>query len=122
MRKLDAEAKIHGCIAVASDAELSSLSKEFSMLGQLGISKIFVSKHEKFSHFLPEIMAPWMHALLKEKGPAKAVSHVLASSSSAAVKNWFPRLGALLDVAPLSEVVSIESASVFTRPIYAGTI
>ena len=35
-------------------------------------------------------------------------------------KNVMPRVAALLDVAQLSEIVAVESADTFQRPIYAG--
>jgi electron transfer flavoprotein alpha subunit len=35
-------------------------------------------------------------------------------------KNYMPRVAALLDVAQISEIMSVESADTFTRPIYAG--
>ena len=33
-----------------------------------------------------------------------------------------PRVAALLDVAQMSEIVSVESADTFVRPIYAGNV
>ena len=37
-------------------------------------------------------------------------------------KNFMPRIAALLDVAQISEIVAVESPSVFVRPIYAGNV
>ena len=37
-------------------------------------------------------------------------------------KNIMPRVAALLDVAQISEVTSVESADTFQRPIYAGNV
>ena len=53
------------------------------------------------------------------KGLAGAYSHVLAPATPAG-KNVLPRVAALLDVAQISEIVAIEAADTFVRPIYAG--
>lgn len=46
-------------------------------------------------------------------------SHVLAPATSNG-KNLLPRVAALLDVDQISEIISVESAATFKRPIYAG--
>jgi electron transfer flavoprotein alpha subunit len=46
-------------------------------------------------------------------------THVVAASSNAA-KNFLPRLGAQLDIAPITDVLSIVDKDTFVRPMYAG--
>jgi len=46
-------------------------------------------------------------------------SHILASATTTG-KDFLPRSAALLDVNMISEVIGVESADTFTRPIYAG--
>jgi len=46
-------------------------------------------------------------------------SHILASATTSG-KNFMPRVGAKLDVQPISDITSVESTDTFKRPIYAG--
>src|SRR5690606_15919093 len=46
-------------------------------------------------------------------------SHVLAPATTNG-KNYLPRVAALLDVDQISEIIAVESADTFKRPIYAG--
>ncbi|NYS76288.1 MULTISPECIES: FAD-binding protein [Halomonadaceae] len=78
-----------------------------------GINKVRVADNAVYAHQLAEPMG----ALLVEL--ADGYSHVLASASTTG-KNVLPRLAALKDVSQLSDVLGVESADTFLRPIYAG--
>ncbi len=46
-------------------------------------------------------------------------SHILVAATTSG-KDLLPRVGALLDVAQISDIIAVESADTFKRPIYAG--
>lgn len=78
-----------------------------------GVEKILLLSHPALKNFLAE---PVTEAL---KNIAATYSHILAPSTTFA-KNFMPRLAALLGVGQISDVMAVESPSVFQRPIYAG--
>ena len=78
-----------------------------------GISKVLVADKETYKNFLAENIG----SLVAEIGSDH--SHILASATSNG-KNFMPRVAALLDVAQVSEIISVLSEDTFERPIYAG--
>ena len=78
-----------------------------------GVSKVLVADNAAYEHQLAENIA----ALVAELG--KDFSHILSAATTTG-KNFLPRVAALLDVAQISDVIAIESADTFVRPIYAG--
>ncbi|MBZ9557313.1 FAD-binding protein [Halomonas coralii] len=78
-----------------------------------GVSKVRVADAAVYAHQLAEPMGELLAGL------ADDYSHVLALASTTG-KNVLPRLAALKDVAQLSEIIAVESADTFKRPIYAG--
>jgi electron transfer flavoprotein alpha subunit len=80
-----------------------------------GVAKVLVADNPAYEHQLAENVS----LLIAEVG--KNFSHILAPSTSNG-KNTLPRVAALLDVALISDIISVESDDTFKRPIYAGNI
>ena len=78
-----------------------------------GVAKVHVADSPAFAHALAEPLA----ALLA--GLAGHHDHLFAASTATG-KNVMPRVAALLDVQPVSDVSGIEGPDTFVRPIYAG--
>ncbi|GAB1425290.1 MAG: FAD-binding protein [Thauera sp.] len=78
-----------------------------------GVSKVLVCDAAHYEAQTAENVAELV------KGLAANYSHVLAPATPAG-KNMLPRVAALLDVAQISDIVAVESADTFVRPIYAG--
>ncbi|KXS39444.1 MAG: electron transfer flavoprotein alpha subunit [Halomonadaceae bacterium T82-2] len=78
-----------------------------------GVSRVRIADAAVYAHQLAEPLADLLVTL------ADDYSHVLAAASTTG-KNVLPRLAALKDVAALSDILSVESADTFKRPIYAG--
>nr|ANM86752.1 ETF-alpha [Stygiella incarcerata] len=80
-----------------------------------GISKVIVASDVLLEHPTAETMTPLLVAAQKQF----SFSHILSNHSSFG-KNIIPRLGAVLDVQPVADVVEIRAENHFVRPFYAG--
>lgn len=80
-----------------------------------GVSKVLVADNAAYGHQLAENVALLVAELGKDYG------YILAPATSNG-KNTLPRAAALLDVAQISEIISVESGDTFKRPIYAGNV
>jgi len=82
--------------------------------GQIaGVAKVLHADGEHFAHGLAENVAAQVLAL------ASSYSHVLFPATASG-KNIAPRVAAKLDVGQISDVIKVDSADTFERPIYAG--
>ena len=79
-----------------------------------GVSKVLSVSRAENAHALAAVLAPQVAAVA-----GQGYSHVFAPSTTFG-KDLMPRVAALLGVAQVSDVMSVESAQVFKRPIYAG--
>ena len=81
-----------------------------------GVETVFVNPSDG-ENILTESLSKAVVALVKEHG----YSHVFFEASSMG-KSVMPRVAALLDVAPLSDVTAVIDAQTYVRPIFAGSI
>src|SRR3989449_9103741 len=78
-----------------------------------GVAKVLHADAPQLRDFLAENVAATVVSVAKNYSP------LLAPSTSNG-KNVMPRVAALLDVQQISDIVAVEGADTFVRPIYAG--
>ena len=78
-----------------------------------GVTKVHVADSPAFAHALAEPLAALLVTM------AGHHDHIFAASTAIG-KNVMPRVAALLDVQPISDIASVEGPDTFIRPIYAG--
>jgi electron transfer flavoprotein alpha subunit len=78
-----------------------------------GVRKVLTAQSDALGHGLAEAIAGAITPLM-------ASYEALLVPATAAGKNFAPRVAALLDVAPISEITQVVDANTFVRPIYAG--
>lgn len=91
-----------GCAAVAEAAAKIE-----------GVAKVLVAESDALAHFLAEAVTPVLVSAMAQ------YDYLLAPATTTG-KNILPRVAALLDVAQVSDILSVEAPDTFTRPIYAG--
>ena len=78
-----------------------------------GVSKVLVADNTELEHPLAEVIAPLVVSM------ADDYDQILVAATTTG-KNFMPRVAALLDMAQISDIISVESDDTFKRPIYAG--
>ena len=113
-------AKCVTCAAALPDAEVTVAvcaadagAVASQAAGLQGVTRVLAVEHPANEHLLAAALAPQIAAVA---GP---FSHVLGPSTTFG-KDLMPRIAALLDTAQISDIMAIESATRFRRPIYAG--
>ena len=79
------------------------------------IKKIYLAENSAFKGLLSETVAPVLLDLQKKN----KYTHIIGGSSTF-VKGVLPRVAALLDVQPISDITKVIDNDKFTRFIYAG--
>lgn len=94
----------HNCDGAAAEAAKAD-----------GVTRVLKADDPAYAHFLAENMADLIVQQVKDGN----YTHVLAPATTTG-KNIMPRAAALLDMQQISDIIGVESADSFTRPIYAG--
>jgi len=116
LNTISAAAKLGGDVVVLVAGSAAGAAVE-AAAKVAGVAKVLSVDSAAFADLGAENLAAQVLAVVKAAGGA--ISHVLAPATTFG-KNVLPRVAALLDVAQISEIVAIESADTFVRPIYAG--
>ncbi len=107
-----AAAQIGGDITVLVAGQNCAAAAQ-AAAGIAGVTKVLVADDAAYAHQGAENTATLVASI------GKNYTHILAPATTTG-KNMLPRVGALLDVQPLSDISKVESADTFVRPIYAG--
>jgi electron transfer flavoprotein alpha subunit len=78
-----------------------------------GVGKVHVADGAHLEHQLAEDVAPLAARLMADHD-------AFLAPATTTGKNIAPRVAAALDVMQISDILSVEGADTFTRPIYAG--
>jgi electron transfer flavoprotein alpha subunit len=104
--------KIGGDVHVlVAGSGVSAVAQQASQAA--GVAKVLVADAASLADGLAENVAAQVLAL------AKGYGHILFAATASG-KNVAPRVAAKLDVAQVSDIISVVSPDTFTRPIYAG--
>jgi len=102
------------CVIFGSE-KTTETANELQKFNNLNIKKIFVAENAAFKGLLSESVAPVLLDLQKKNN----YTHILGGSSTF-TKGIFPRLAALLDVQPVSDITKVVDKDQYMRFIYAG--
>src|SRR6202035_2104978 len=100
--------EVHALVAGSGVAAAAEAASKLA-----GVAKVLKADAPGLDHLLAEPTAALLVAL------APSYSHLLAATTAVG-KNIMPRVAALLDLQPISDIAEVVDADTFVRPIYAG--
>jgi electron transfer flavoprotein alpha subunit len=100
--------QVHGLVAGSNVGTIGDAAAKIA-----GVAKVLVADAPHLDHELAENIAPLAAKLMEGYDAFVAPATTFG-------KNIAPRVAALIDVMQVSDVIAIEDANTFVRPIYAG--
>ncbi|MBM7406999.1 MULTISPECIES: electron transfer flavoprotein subunit alpha/FixB family protein [Sphingomonas] len=110
---LTAAAKLGDVVALVAGSGDAATQAADAVSKVAGVSKVLLANDPAYANMLAENVAALVVPLMADHDA------FLANATSIG-KNVAPRVAALLDVMQISDIVAVESADTFVRPIYAG--
>ena len=102
------DADVHALVIGNNCSEAAKAASELPL-----VKKVITVEAAHYENFLAENFAPVVIKL------ADNYSHIVCSANTFG-KNLMPRIAAKLDASQVSDIIKVESADTFVRPIYAG--
>ena len=113
LNTVTAASEIGGDVSVlVAGSESLSAAEQASKIA--GISSVIHVDDPIYKNFLAEDLGNLVVSI------AEGFHHILAPATTFG-KNFLPRVAAKLDVQQISDIISVEDADTFKRPIYAGS-
>ncbi|WP_394269135.1 electron transfer flavoprotein subunit alpha/FixB family protein [Qipengyuania sp.] len=111
LNAVTAAAKLGEVTALVAGSNCSAAAEAAAKIA--GVAKVLKADDPAYANQLAENVAPLVAQLMQGYD-------AFVASATTTGKNLAPRVAALLDVAQISEILSVEGDNTFTRPIYAG--
>jgi electron transfer flavoprotein alpha subunit len=108
-----AAAQLGDVVALVAGQDCAAVAA--AVAGIAGVSRVLLAQDAAYAHGLAENVAPLVAGLME------GYDAFVAPATSGG-KNIAPRVAALLDVAQVSDILSVLGPRRFTRPIYAGNL
>jgi|TARA_A100001015_G_scaffold5099_1_gene6472 electron transfer flavoprotein alpha subunit len=113
LNTVTAASEIGGDISVlVAGSDSSTVAEQASKIA--GISSVIHVDDPIYKNFLAEDLGNLVASI------AEGFNYILAPATTFG-KNFLPRVAAKLDVQQISDIISVEDADTFKRPIYAGS-
>jgi len=104
--KIDSD--VHALVIGNGCSDVAKAASELPL-----VKKVITVEALHYENFIAENFAPVVIKL------AENYSHIVCSANTFG-KNLMPRIAAKLDTSQVSDIIKVESADTFVRPIYAG--